>query len=152
MSFSVVKLCVCGNDLSHRYADSTVTEMAGDWAVFVSQKVFSCMRKDEIYNVDCSLYVLLAQEMVRRTWNRGNNDEFLTRALKYAQRRKWASLLKAFHTAIGKVIDCLLCFKRDGKCQHHLSCISVTLSASVPDNGVGTNAGGSSGHPTGKRQ
>ncbi|EIE25917.1 hypothetical protein COCSUDRAFT_12734, partial [Coccomyxa subellipsoidea C-169] len=43
------------------------------------------------------------QGLVRRTWDRGNNDEFLGRAIKYAQRRKWSSLLKAFHTAIGKL-------------------------------------------------
>ena len=49
---------------------------------------------------------LFFQGIVRRTWHRGNNDEFLGRAIKYAQRRKWSSLLKAFHTAIGKV--CLL--------------------------------------------
>ncbi len=45
----------------------------------------------------------LVQGLVRKTWDRGNNDEFLGRAIKYAQRRKWSSLLKAFHTAIGKV-------------------------------------------------
>ena len=46
---------------------------------------------------------LLSQGIVPRTWDRGNNDEFLARAIKYAQRRKWSSLLKAFHIAIGKV-------------------------------------------------
>lgn len=40
---------------------------------------------------------------MRRTWARGRNDEFLGRALKYAQRRRWAALLKAFHAAVAKV-------------------------------------------------
>ncbi|CAL5218660.1 g365 [Coccomyxa viridis] len=43
------------------------------------------------------------QELVRRTWVKGNNEDFLTRTLKYAQRQKWPSLLKAFHTAVAKV-------------------------------------------------
>ena len=34
---------------------------------------------------------------------KGNNEDFLTRTLKYAQRQKWPSLLKAFHTAVAKV-------------------------------------------------
>ena len=44
-----------------------------------------------------------SQDLVRRTWARGRNDEFLARALKYAQRRKWPALLKAFHAAVAKV-------------------------------------------------
>ena len=43
------------------------------------------------------------QDLVRRTWVKGNNEDFLTRTLKYAQRQKWPSLLKAFHTAVAKV-------------------------------------------------
>lgn len=42
------------------------------------------------------------QALVRRTWARGRNEEFLGRALKYAQRRKWAALLKAFRAALAK--------------------------------------------------
>ena len=40
---------------------------------------------------------------MRRTWAKGNNEDFLTRTLKYAQRQKWPALLKAFRTAIAKV-------------------------------------------------
>lgn len=38
-----------------------------------------------------------------RTWLRGRNEEFLGRAAKYAQRRKWAALLGACRTALAKV-------------------------------------------------
>ncbi len=41
--------------------------------------------------------------LVRRTWRRGNNDEFLGRVLKLAAKRKWGLVLKAFRTAVGKV-------------------------------------------------
>lgn len=40
---------------------------------------------------------------MKKTWVKGNNEDFLTRTLKYAQRQKWPSLLKAFHTAVAKV-------------------------------------------------
>ena len=43
------------------------------------------------------------QRLVRQTWSRGNNEDFLGRVTKYAQRQKWASLLKAFQTAVHKV-------------------------------------------------
>ncbi len=38
-----------------------------------------------------------------RTWLRGRNEDFLGRAAKYAQRRKWAALLGACRTALAKV-------------------------------------------------
>lgn len=34
---------------------------------------------------------------------RGNNEEFLLRTAKYAEKRKWSHLLQAFKTALGKV-------------------------------------------------
>ena len=43
------------------------------------------------------------QRLVRQTWTKGNNEDFLGRVTKYAQRQKWASLLKAFQTAVQKV-------------------------------------------------
>ena len=43
------------------------------------------------------------QRLVRQTWSKGNNEDFLGRVNKYAQRQKWASLLKAFQTAVQKV-------------------------------------------------
>ncbi|KAK9809153.1 hypothetical protein WJX72_010301 [[Myrmecia] bisecta] len=43
------------------------------------------------------------QGLVRRTWTRGDNEEFLGRVAKYAQRRKWGGLVKAFRTAAEKV-------------------------------------------------
>lgn len=43
------------------------------------------------------------QRLVRRTWSKGNNDDFLARVVKYAQRHKWGALLKAFQTAVAKV-------------------------------------------------
>ena len=42
------------------------------------------------------------QRLVRITWSRGNNEDFLGRVTKYAQRQKWASLLKAFQAAVQK--------------------------------------------------
>jgi midasin len=47
------------------------------------------------------------QDLVQRTWKAGKNEEFLARIMKYAQRRKWTSLLKAFHTALAKVVPSL---------------------------------------------
>ena len=38
-----------------------------------------------------------------RTWQRGRNAEFLGRAAKFAQRRKWGALLHACRTALAKV-------------------------------------------------
>lgn len=43
------------------------------------------------------------QGLVRYTWSKGNNEDFLGRVAKYAQRQKWAPLLQAFQTAIQKV-------------------------------------------------
>ncbi|KAL0028971.1 hypothetical protein WJX77_009058 [Trebouxia sp. C0004] len=43
------------------------------------------------------------QRLVRLTWIKGNNEDFLGRVTKYAQRQKWSSLLKAFQTAVQKV-------------------------------------------------
>lgn len=40
---------------------------------------------------------------MRRTWRRGNNDEFLARAARLAQKRKWGQLAKAFRAAVDKV-------------------------------------------------
>lgn len=37
-----------------------------------------------------------------RTWQRGRNAEFLGRAAKFAQRRKWGALLHACRTALAK--------------------------------------------------
>lgn len=34
---------------------------------------------------------------------RGNNEEFLSRTTKYAEKRKWAHLVAAFKTALAKV-------------------------------------------------
>ena len=42
------------------------------------------------------------QCLVRGTWPKGNNQDFLGRVNKYAQRQKWAALLKAFQTAVQK--------------------------------------------------
>ena len=60
------------------------------------------------------------QRLVRLTWSKGNNEDFLGRVAKYAQRQKWASLLKAFQTAVQKAspsTNSALCGK----------CASVTL-------------------------
>eukprot|EP00198_Chlamydomonas_reinhardtii_P014222 XP_001703559.1 predicted protein [Chlamydomonas reinhardtii] len=39
--------------------------------------------------------------LIRRTWTRGNNDEYLARVAKLAERRKWGSLLAAFRVFSG---------------------------------------------------
>lgn len=41
--------------------------------------------------------------LVRWTWPRGNNDEFMAKVTAMAERRKWAQLLKAFQGAAAKV-------------------------------------------------
>ncbi|KAG2499138.1 hypothetical protein HYH03_002721 [Edaphochlamys debaryana] len=41
--------------------------------------------------------------LIRRTWTKGNNDEYLSRVRKLAERRKWSQLLAAFRGALGKV-------------------------------------------------
>lgn len=41
--------------------------------------------------------------LVRATWNRGNNEVFLSRVHKLSAGRKWANLVKAFDGALGKV-------------------------------------------------
>ena len=43
---------------------------------------------------------------VTRTWRRGNNADFLGRVANLAVRRKWASLIAAFRTALRKVPLC----------------------------------------------
>lgn len=41
-------------------------------------------------------------DLVRRTWKKGNNDDFLDRVMKMATKRKWRQLIKAFKTAMLK--------------------------------------------------
>ena len=41
-------------------------------------------------------------DLIRRTWKKGNNDEFLDRVVKMATKRKWRQLIKAFRTAVQK--------------------------------------------------
>jgi hypothetical protein len=48
-----------------------------------------------------------ACHQVTRTWRRGNNADFLGRVAKLAVRRKWASLIAAFRTALRKVLLCI---------------------------------------------
>ena len=43
-------------------------------------------------------------ELVRRTWRRGNNEEFLDRVVKLATKRKWKQLIKAFRLGIDKAL------------------------------------------------
>lgn len=40
--------------------------------------------------------------LVRRTWTRGNNEEFISRVVKLAQRQRWEHLRKAFQAAVAK--------------------------------------------------
>lgn len=40
---------------------------------------------------------------MRRTWWRGNNDEFLGRVARLAEKRKWGQLVRAFRAALDKV-------------------------------------------------
>ncbi|KAK9834237.1 hypothetical protein WJX84_003419 [Apatococcus fuscideae] len=47
------------------------------------------------------------QELVLRTWPGGKNDAFLSRTLKFAQRRKWSMLFSAFRGALQKVLPSL---------------------------------------------
>ena len=47
---------------------------------------------------------LVSQDLVVRTWPGGKNDAFLSRTLKFAQRRKWNMLFSAFRGALQKVI------------------------------------------------
>eukprot|EP00887_Chlorella_sp_A99_P000601 scaffold17.g601.t1 len=42
-------------------------------------------------------------DMVRRTWWRGNNDEFLGRCARLAAKKRWGQLVKAFRTAVDKM-------------------------------------------------
>ncbi|KAK9849644.1 hypothetical protein WJX84_000969, partial [Apatococcus fuscideae] len=44
------------------------------------------------------------QDLVVRTWPGGKNDAFLSRTLKFAQRRKWHMLFSAFRGALQKVL------------------------------------------------
>lgn len=46
---------------------------------------------------------MVIQDLVVRTWPGGKNDAFLTRTLKFAQRRKWNMLFSAFRGALQKV-------------------------------------------------
>lgn len=41
-------------------------------------------------------------ELIKDTWIRGDNEDFLSRVLKLAKKRKWSQLLKAYKAAIGK--------------------------------------------------
>ena len=43
------------------------------------------------------------QTLVRATWTKGNNEDFILRVTKYAERRKWSHLLSGFKTALAKV-------------------------------------------------
>ena len=43
------------------------------------------------------------RQLVSSTWTKGNNEAFLGRAAKLAQRGNWASLLQAFQAALSKV-------------------------------------------------
>lgn len=73
------------------------------------------------------------QCLVRLTWSKGNNEDFLGRVTKYAQRQKWSSLLKAFQTAVQKAgSSSQLAF--DGKAalakfQHKLLCHLVGVES-----------------------
>jgi len=58
---------------------------------------------------------------------KGNNEDFLTRTLKYAQRQKWPSLLKAFHTAVAKVWFSPRC---------RSCCVKMHITCSMSDNGA----------------
>lgn len=42
-------------------------------------------------------------DLVRLTWWKGNNEDFLARVSRLAQKRKWGQLIKAFWTALEKV-------------------------------------------------
>lgn len=50
-----------------------------------------------------TLSALLVCLQVRRTWWRGNNEEFLGRVARLAEKRKWGQLVKAFRAALDKV-------------------------------------------------
>ena len=41
-------------------------------------------------------------ELIKGTWKKGDNEEFLSRVVKLAQKRKWTQLLKAYKAAIKK--------------------------------------------------
>ena len=41
-------------------------------------------------------------DIVRRTWRRGSNDEFLGRVMRLAEKKKWGQVVKAFRTAMAK--------------------------------------------------
>ncbi len=41
-------------------------------------------------------------DLIKSTWKRGDNEEFLSRVVKLAQKRKWTQLLKAYKAAIKK--------------------------------------------------
>lgn len=42
-------------------------------------------------------------DLVRRTWQRGNNEDFLDRVVKMARKQRWQQLLKAYRTAGAKI-------------------------------------------------
>lgn len=66
---------------------------------------------------------------MRRTWWRGNNDEFLGRVARLAQKRRWAQLVKAFGTAVDKV-----------------------QTSAVPEIGTGASFAGDDGSSSSKKQ
>ena len=67
--------------------------------------------------------------LIRRTWTRGNNDEYLARVAKLAERRKWGSLLAAFRGALSKLHDAGL-----------VTGTGAGAGAGAADGGAGTDA------------
>lgn len=43
------------------------------------------------------------QQLVRATWTKGDNEEFLGRVARMAQKQRWKQLVNAFRTAVNKV-------------------------------------------------
>ena len=57
-------------------------------------------------------------QLVSGTWTKGNNEAFLSRAFKFAQRGKWSSLLHAFRTAVAKVLTYRIILPPQRFCYH----------------------------------
>jgi midasin len=81
---------------------------------------------------------------VRRTWWRGNNDEFLGRVSRLAQRRKWGQLVKAFRAALDKVAAA------EGQ-QQKPGCAGAAAEAAAAGSGSKKQKRASTGSGSGKK-
>lgn len=77
---------------------------------------------------------------------RGNNEEFLSRTLKYAQRKKWSHLLSAYKTALAKLkLDQPAAMEGSSNVQHQEQEQQQDGAAAAAPVGAGRGRSGSKG-------